>query len=123
MSLGIALLITACIGSASLARFRNSEFQLLAGAHGTLELEDGCFRLRMPGGATYNLYWASDAVVNGDGSTVTLNGVTATVGESVMVGGGEMNVDRETVASFDWVEAPAERCIHGPDWFVWQLPT
>ena len=73
-------------------------------------------------GETWNLAWPSPGTV-WDAATgkITVNGVGALVGESVSLGGGEMDVSPETLDRFLWVVRPESDCTTRPYWFVYRI--
>ncbi len=106
--------VPASLSSVVVAFFPMPSAQLMARTEGQLSIDGQCLVLRA-GGITTDLAWpAPDAEWDAESGTITMGGITAQVGDHVVVGGGEGDFTLRD----DWIQAPLPECQREPMWFV-----
>lgn len=89
---------------------------------GRLVLNGSCVAIVDESGQTWLPVWPFPGTVwHADGKLVELQGASVSSGDIAVFGGGEADLDRTNVASYDWVKAPDPECLRGRTWFVYSV--
>lgn len=107
-------LVPASLSSVVVAFFPTPSANWLARAEGQLSIDGNCLVLRA-GGVTRDLAWpAPDAEWDAESGTISMGGISAQVGDHIVVGGGEGDFTQRD----DWIQAPLPECQRVSMWFV-----
>jgi hypothetical protein len=90
---------------------------------GPLYAEDGCLFVGEAGGELVGVAWPAGTRWNAARNTITVNGVEASLGEEVQLGGGLIDVSVEKIPRMAWINPPRPECLGDMFWFAGGLST
>lgn len=85
-----------------------------------LVLEGRCLYLLSAGGEAWLALWPWPGT-SWDGVAVSLDGARVSVGSNAEFRGGEIELDAQVLASYEWVNRPLNDCLISKAWFVYTV--
>jgi hypothetical protein len=85
---------------------------------GRLEIQGACVNVVEPGGQSRTVIWPSPFTIwDRFGGRITVHGITAKLGDTVSLGGGEVRLVGGSIPE-SWIVPPARECSTGTMWLA-----
>lgn len=107
--LGSLVLVTGCESVNVPVRASSGGNDLLASAHGRLEIRGGCLTI-VSDGEAWAIAWPHGTIWNPVTQSISFGGFQATVGDEVQLAGGERE-NSGAIDPEDWSSPPTDACM------------